>query len=93
MADISVNKEHDLDKAELKSRLDDLVEHLTSRYGLKAVWSDDTCTLTGTGLKKAVLVMRDGSVSLDINLGMMGRMFKPQVEREVTRWVEKILYT
>jgi putative polyhydroxyalkanoate system protein len=91
MADITVRRNHEVEKDVLRARLDDLVADLKAKYGLTANWDGNTCTLTGSGLKKAVLVMSESEVALDITLGMMGKMFKPQVEKEVAKKVEKIL--
>ena len=91
MPDISVNKQHSIEPSVLRERLDGLVDSLIEKYGLKASWSGDTCTLTGTGLKKAVLVMGTSTVKLDITLGMMGKMFKPQIEKEIDKKIVEIL--
>jgi putative polyhydroxyalkanoate system protein len=91
MADISVRREHSVARDVLRGRLEELVAGLVQKYGLKASWSGDTCSLSGTGLKQAVLRMGATDVSLDITLGLMGKMLKPTIEREIDKKMERVL--
>jgi len=91
MADISVRRDHSVDREVLRGRLDELVADLVRKYGLKAAWTGDTCSLTGTGLKQALLRMGGSEISLDITLGMMGRMLKPAIEKEIEKKINKVL--
>jgi putative polyhydroxyalkanoate system protein len=91
MADISVRREHSVARDVLRGRLEDLVGGLARKYGLKASWTGDTCNLSGAGIKQAVLRMGGADVSLDITLGLMGRMLKPTIEREIEKKMDGIL--
>ena len=91
MADIARKKSHKLEKAELRSRLDTLAEEMTRKFGIKCRWDGDTCSLSGGGLKNGNLSMGESEVSIEINLGLVARMLKGQIEKEIDQKMSEIL--
>ena len=91
MADIAKKQEHNLDREILRSRLCDLAEEMKSKFGVKYEWDGDTCKLSGSALKRGTLTMTDKDISLELTLGMMGKMIKGQIEKEIDARLAKIL--
>ena len=91
MADISKTREHNLDSEELRQRLDVLAEEMKRKFGINHRWEGDICHLSGSALKSGTLTMSATSVSIEITLGMMARMLKGQIDREVEARMTKIL--
>ena len=91
MADISKTKEHNLDSEELRKRLDGLADEMKSKFGINHRWEGDVCHLSGSALKKGTLTMSDKSVSIELTLGMMAKMLKGQIDKEVESRMTKIL--
>jgi putative polyhydroxyalkanoate system protein len=91
MADISIVKNHSMDKDVLRGRLEELARGLKTKYGIRSRWEGDTCVLDGTGIKQGVLKITPDSVSLDVTLGMMARLLKPKIEEEINKEIVKVL--
>ena len=91
MADISITREHSLDKDTLRGRLEDLAADLNKKYGVKYRWDHDVCLLDGAGVKKGVVTMKPDSVSVEVTLGMMAKLLKPKIEEEINKKIGKVL--
>jgi putative polyhydroxyalkanoate system protein len=93
MADISVTRDHSIEPAELRKRLDRLADDMKRKFGITSRWDGDTCHLSGAGLKGGKLVMTPSKVSLEITLGMMAKLLKGQIEKEIEVKVADLLRT
>jgi putative polyhydroxyalkanoate system protein len=91
MADISKTQNHELESTELRTRLEKLATEMTQKFGIKSNWDGDTCHLSGSVLKNGKLMMADKSVTIELNLGFMAKMMKPQIEKEIDSRLFKIL--
>ncbi len=91
MADIERKQSHNVDLAVLRTRLDELADELKTKFGVKYKWDGDTCLLSGAALKKGFLTMSAGELTLELTLGMMGKMVKGQIEKEIDARIEKII--
>lgn len=83
MADISKTKSHSMDPEELRGRLEKLADEMTRKFGIKARWDEDTCHLSGPALKKGMLTMSPSEVTIELTLGMMAKMLKGRIEKEI----------
>jgi putative polyhydroxyalkanoate system protein len=90
MADITRTRNHNLATDELKKRLDQLGDEMKKSFGIKFQWDGDVCHLSGAALKGGTLTMSPDTVKLELTLGMMARMLKPQIEKEIDARIEKI---
>lgn len=94
MSDIHYERAHDLglDRARELARewLDDAARKLGLSCQTQAGETQDTITFERTGVKGTMLVSGTG-FTLDIKLGMMMAAFKPLVEAEVSRNLERII--
>ena len=91
MADISISKDHSVDIEVLRGRLEELAKDLQQKYGIRYKWNQNTIELDGTGIKSATLVMTENNVSIEITLGMMGKILKPKIEEEINNKVYSVL--
>jgi len=91
MADISKSKTHSMDPAVIKERLLELTGEMEKKFGIKAAWEGDTCQLTGKALKNGKIWVTDSEVAIELTLGMMAKVFKGQIEKEIEKKVEKLL--
>ena len=91
MADIIKSRNHSIDTEALKQRLQSLAEEMKSKFAIKYRWDGDTCVLSGGPLKRGSLTMTASSVSIELTLGMMAKMFKEQIENEIDSHVDRLL--
>ena len=91
MSDISRTQSHQLDPEVLKSRLNELADEMSAKFGVKCKWEGDTCHLSGSALKKGTLTMTGSEISIELTLGMMGKMIKGQIEKEIENNEKNIL--
>lgn len=92
MADISKTTPHQLDQSVLRPRLEELAKDMSKRFGLTHKWEGDICHLSGGALKDGRVVMTDTTVSIELTLGFMAKMFKPKVEEQVEKWIDRIVH-
>ena len=91
MADINITKEHALDAAAAKSKLEDFGVKLQKEYGIKSSWNGNVCSLSGTGLKKGTVEINDSSVTIEITLGLLGKALKSTIEKKINSEFGKVL--
>jgi putative polyhydroxyalkanoate system protein len=91
MADISIVKPHDIDTAVLRERLEGLAADLKRKYGVRSRWDGDTCLLDGAGLKQGVVEMTGSEVKIEVTLGMMAKMLKGTIMKEIDSKLAKVL--
>ena len=90
MADISKSRDHEMDLAELRPKLEELAEEMASKFGIKCRWEGDTCHLSGPALKNGLLKMTPRTVSIELTLGAMAKIFKGQIEKELDKRIAKL---
>lgn len=91
MADISITKKHSLGMDGARERLNKMAEELSSKYGIKSSWSGNVATLSGTGLKKGVVELKEDSVSVEITLGLLAKAMKGTIDEQVNKAFDKAL--
>lgn len=91
MADISKSTTHSMDTAVLKERLEELTAEMEKKFGIKASWEGNNCQLSGKALKSGKLWFSDSEVTIELTLGMMAKVFKGQIEKEIEKKVAKLL--
>jgi putative polyhydroxyalkanoate system protein len=91
MADISIKKNHSVDRGVLRGRLEELAKDLKAKYGIRYRWDGDRCLLEGAGLKQGTVVISATELTLDVTLGMMAKVFKSKIEEEIGKKIGKVL--
>ncbi len=91
MADILKSKNHSLDIESVKKRVEKVAGDIAKKMGVKYSWNGNTCDLSGSGIKNGKITVSDASVSIELNLGMMAKMMKPMIEKEIEAKINEIL--
>ena len=91
MSDILISKDHSLNMDTLKTRIEGLAADLKKKYGIQYVWSGDTCSLSGAGLKKGEVRLTASTLTIDVTLGMLAKMLKPKIEEQISARIGKIV--
>lgn len=91
MADISKSASHQLDIEEVKARVEKVAGDIAKKMGVKYSWNGDVCDLKGGGLKKGQISVTASDVSIELTLGMMAKMMKPMIEKEIDGKVKEIV--
>jgi len=91
MADISIKRNHGVEKGVLRGRLEELAKELKAKYGIRYRWDGDRCLLDGAGVKQGTLEMTPTTLTLDVTLGMMAKLLKPKIEEEINKKIGKVL--
>lgn len=87
MATIRITHDYTMPADELKVRLDQLAEEMTSRYQLQCSWPAENCmTFKRSGASGEIRV-DGGRLSLDMKLGLMLGAFKTTIERDIRKFV------
>jgi len=94
MATIEIRRTHSLPIEQLKQKVTDMSGSLDANYAVKGHWEGDDMILDGSGMSRGVkgrIKLDATSVSIDIDLPLLLRAMKGQVESSVTRKLDKIL--
>nr|WP_320191255.1 polyhydroxyalkanoic acid system family protein [uncultured Desulfobacter sp.] len=83
MADIDINKSHNLELTDARARLEKMAGELRAQYGLKSAWTGNTATLSGTGLKKGKVELTDSAINVQITLGFLAKAMKGTIQEQV----------
>lgn len=83
MADITINKSHNLEINDAQKRLEKMAGELHAQYGIKSAWTGNTATLSGTGLKKGVVELTDSTINVEITLGFLAKAMKGTIKGQV----------
>ena len=91
MADIRKTRKHNLEHSELKQKLESLAEDMRKKFGIKVRWEVDVCHLSGAGVKSGKVVLTDSDISIEMTLGMMAKMLKGKIEKELDERLNKLV--
>jgi putative polyhydroxyalkanoate system protein len=91
MADISKKASHELDIEEVKTRVEKVAGDIAKKMGVKYSWQGDVCDLKGGGLKSGQIRVNPSEVSIELTLGMMAKMLKPMIEKEIDAKIKEIV--
>jgi putative polyhydroxyalkanoate system protein len=91
MADIQKTKSHKLELPELRTRLGQLADEMSKKFGIKCQWDGDVCRLSGNPIKSGSLTMNKSDVTIELTLGLVAKMLKGQIEKEIESRMNKIL--
>lgn len=91
MPKFTIERNHSLDVAAVKSRLQGLADKLSSKYGLTSTWKTDTeAEVKGTGATGKI-TCGPGKVSVMIDLSFALSMMKGKIEEKVKKELDAAL--
>jgi putative polyhydroxyalkanoate system protein len=94
MATIEINRTHSIPVDQLRKKVDGLSGSLEAKYSVRGAWNGDTMALEGTGMSRGVKGKIDITAStlrIEVDLPLLLRPMKGQVEGSITRKVDRIL--
>jgi putative polyhydroxyalkanoate system protein len=91
MADIIKTQNHNMDVATIKERVETVAGEIAKKMGVKYLWNGDVCDLKGGGLKSGKITVTNSSVSIELTLGMMAKMMKSAIEKEIDQKISQIV--
>lgn len=91
MADIAKSKNHNLDIESIKKRVEKAAGDIAKKMGIKYTWNGNVCDLSGSGIKNGKITVTDTAVSIELNLGIMAKMMKPVIEKEIEAKISEIV--
>ena len=91
MADISKSANHNMDIEEVKQRVEKVAGDIARKMGIKYTWNGDVCDLKGSGIKNGKISVTSTDVSIELTLGMMAKIMKPVIEKEINQKILEIV--
>ena len=91
MAKINITRSHSLDMSTLKSKIEDVMGAMASKYDLKWSWTGDTeMEVKRSGLNGTVKLDSD-KIDINIELGMLLSALKGKIEEGINKELDKHL--
>lgn len=89
MADISIRKSFSMPIAKARKAAQTVAEELASQYNIAYTWEGDVLTFKKTGLS-GELRLAPKKIEIDINLGLVMRIFKEPMRAEIEKNIDTI---
>ena len=89
MANITINRSHNLSEQEIKTKLDLLADKMSSRFDLDCGWKNEQCMSFKRSGVDGDINLQDNNINLEIKLGMMMGAFKGVIEQEINQFLDK----
>jgi len=87
MSNIDVCARHALTREDARSAADELARDLAQKFAIDYNWDGDHIHFERPGVN-GTISFREREIHIRARLGMMLTFLKPQIEREVTRYLE-----
>lgn len=88
MAKISMTREHGLEEADVRERIEKLADKVASRLGGGWRWQGDQAICEARGAK-ACVGYDDQQISIDVQLPAMLRPFRGKLESKIEEYFER----
>lgn len=90
MADIEVERRHNLSIEEARRAVEQVAEGLRQKVGGEYYWEDDTLMFSRTGTSGAIVVASE-AVYIAINTGPMLKPFRKQMTAAIEQYLDQYL--
>lgn len=87
MSHIDVLARHTMTRQDAQSAADELARDLAGKFDIEYGWEGDHIHFERPGVHGRITV-RDGEIRIKARLGFMLLFLKPQIESEITRYLE-----
>ena len=91
MATIFLRKSHSRSDAEVRKLVDELAASLEQRYGVEAVWIDDSTVKIDHARMSGKLSLQPHQVNIEVKLGLLAGAFKNRIESELRKSLDEKL--
>jgi len=76
---------------ELRSHLEELAKEMKKQFGSQSQFQENGVRLSGSKLKRGMVTWTSESLSVELTLGLMAKMFKSQIQEEIERQINVIV--
>jgi putative polyhydroxyalkanoate system protein len=94
MATIDIRRSHALPVEELRKKVDQMSGSLEAKYAVHGHWQGDEMVLEGSGMTRGVkgrIKVDAATVLVELDLPLLLRPMKGQVEESIARKLDKLL--
>lgn len=91
MANIHIKRNHNLDRAAARAKVEELAKSLQDKLGANYHWDGDCLRFTRTGASGFIDVSREGEVEVDVKLGLVLRPMKGMIENSINEGFDTAL--
>lgn len=88
MTDISITRAHNLQKSQVRDRVEELVNKLVAKYGGRYNWNGDKAEYRFSGIE-ADLGFDDRQLQVEVRLGFLMKTFKSIIEQEIEDYMKR----
>ena len=89
MADIHIQRSHELGHTKARAAAEKIALHLQEKYQLNYRWEENFVQFKRTGVSGHMEVT-DNEVMLQVRLGFLLTPLKHQIEREIHRYIDNV---
>ena len=83
MPDIKKSTNHCLEESELRPLLEKLADEVTKKFGIQCDFKGNEVLLSGGVIESGTLTWTSNTVTIELTFGLMGKIFKTQIEEEI----------
>ncbi len=89
MANIVIQRKLNMEQEQIQQLAERVGEKLERQYGVQFNWSGHDARIQGPGINGTCQVC-DGSIALDLKLGLLLSPFKEKVEKEIDSYLTRV---
>lgn len=93
MANISIQRTHQLSRQELKEKIDQIMIEIEDKIEFKSEWESEHEFVFRRKGAKGRIEIDDSKFELNLNLGIMFRALKSQIESRIIKVVDQQLFS
>ncbi len=90
MADIKIERQHELGRTEARRRVVELEPKLKDKYGVTFAWNGEGAQLKGTGVS-GTLRIDDREVAIDLKLALLLKPMASKIKDSLARQIDRAL--
>lgn len=90
MADIDIERNHELSEDELRKRLTAMETKLSERYGVKLAWRGNAADVKGTGVTGTIAIEKQ-RIAINLKLGLMMKPLSGKIREAMEKQLDKAL--
>lgn len=83
MADIKISRKHSLDESELRLQLEKLADEMANKFGIRSDFQPNGVRLSGNLLRNGAVSWTSDTLSIELTLVLMGKMFKHPIKKAI----------
>ena len=91
MTDIKISRKHQIDENELRSQLEKLADQIAAQFGIRSDFGNNEVILSGNTVKKGAVTWTADTLSIELTLKMVGKIFKNQIKKEIEQKMNEIV--